>query len=988
MHAAFDADDGEDKLLPITCRFLPYDQWLTTHLSPDWKVHQLKSYVLSKCLSNYDATELGAPPPDPHQGARPPSPITFAKQPHPHDRRRSVSPIQFARAKSPTADSGGEEKATKQVEDDGYQEDDEWDDQDVDEVVFVHRTQKPAAAKSKDSSKKKRLRPHHLTIIRFSTGQALEDDFNVSMYDFSPYELLEVHRSGFIVPLRRDALEDYCMPFWEGPVKVLKPMRDSDYEWRDKWLVAHDCALHICRSENDHEATHELPMSALVAVCTPDHLNLPSISWSSSGSEQRRIVCARFAMAAGDIGTLDITKRDKGKSLKKLRLSKSKDDGPIALGSSPLTLESGSGSPPGTGRARSSFLPANSSRLRPTLDITALSGEKPSSPTPPSQSIPSIMMAVAPDGNIRAKSRTATTTESHRRLLSDDDSGNHSSSESGLSSPVFAHTPLTERDEEMSDMEQPQLKGLDSKARLRELYKPKFGSVKLGGKLHDDYGERTPDSEASFPQARNDKRSKTPTQTHTTDSSQGQWVVFDLSNDDAYTSFLRVLHRWPAQNETYSINSTYIPWVASAPGFYQDDHEVNDGAPFTASVEHAATSGRPMASQYPEWRLWATARARDAGFGDSALLKVAMGIAAQTRMPDRMSEKKRGKQRERGASVAESFSWSTAEPLEGSESESEAEWPGWMGDIRRQASVRKRQALINHYREESGSTTSASATYNSDSMSSSAQMSVSSSSVYPSGTRSPRSHAWSTNSHKLPPRMGLPPAFQHARPQWAGQNLIPPDDLLSPSYAGRRPSLPNLPLPPPKNVSGRAASNPSALATTTMASATTTPIVSPIATAASSSSSRTLPGGAPLPRRASSAGILGFNGLKKKASVDQDARERDVRERERDQRDRQRRLERERGRPAEDRGHRSKLSLSSSTQPQPGVSRTRTMLRRAASGSNLREDAAHGELREVDAASQTSSKKGEGGSTKKKKMSRSEWIVKGLEDALDFVEGK
>ncbi|KAL1738433.1 hypothetical protein HDZ31DRAFT_20084, partial [Schizophyllum fasciatum] len=325
-----------------------------------------------------------------------------------------------------------------------------------------------------------------------------------------------------------------------------------------------------------------------------------------------------------------------------------------------------------------------------------------------------------------------------------------------------------------------------------------------------------------------------------------------------------------------------------------------------------------------------------------------------------------------------------------------------MGDIRRQTHVRRRQAVANHCRDESGST----GPYAAEAYSSSTQVSVSSAAAYASGTRSPRSHAWSTNAHaphsqRLPPRMGLPPAFHHPKPHWPGQNLIPPDELLSPSYAGRRPSLPNIPLSPPppaaKATPNRAASNPATLATIPL---TPTPLSGP-GPSSSSSSTRTPANGAPLPRRASSAGILGFNGLRKKPSMDQDGRDRDVREREHDQKQRaQRRLEKEKEKDArgaklgkdghaKERGHRKKLSISSSAaqqqqqQQQAGSSRTRTRLRRATSGSNLREvtgarepvvmregvvreDMAREAIaREADAASQASSKKSEGSSTKK-----------------------
>ena len=160
-----------------------------------------------------------------------------------------MSPIQFARPETPDVDQANEEGGSKPVEDGGYEEDDEWDDQDMDEVVFVHRPPK-VPPKPKDINKKKRVHSYNVTIIRFSTGQTLEDDFTVGMYDFAPYELLEVHRAGSIIPLRRHALEDYCQPFWEGHVKVLKSTRESDHEWRDKFIVARDGILSICRNQN------------------------------------------------------------------------------------------------------------------------------------------------------------------------------------------------------------------------------------------------------------------------------------------------------------------------------------------------------------------------------------------------------------------------------------------------------------------------------------------------------------------------------------------------------------------------------------------------------------------------------------------------------------------------------------------------------------------------------------------------------------------
>ncbi|TFK64740.1 hypothetical protein BDN72DRAFT_901315 [Pluteus cervinus] len=45
-------DKLHPQLLTIACRFIPYDQWLVTHVDPTWKVKQLKLWILSKCLSS------------------------------------------------------------------------------------------------------------------------------------------------------------------------------------------------------------------------------------------------------------------------------------------------------------------------------------------------------------------------------------------------------------------------------------------------------------------------------------------------------------------------------------------------------------------------------------------------------------------------------------------------------------------------------------------------------------------------------------------------------------------------------------------------------------------------------------------------------------------------------------------------------------------------------------------------------------------------
>ncbi|KAF8652209.1 hypothetical protein AX16_004512, partial [Volvariella volvacea WC 439] len=49
-------------LLTIACRFVPYDQWLITHIDPTWKIKQVKLWILSKCLDKLPLAPFTAAP--------------------------------------------------------------------------------------------------------------------------------------------------------------------------------------------------------------------------------------------------------------------------------------------------------------------------------------------------------------------------------------------------------------------------------------------------------------------------------------------------------------------------------------------------------------------------------------------------------------------------------------------------------------------------------------------------------------------------------------------------------------------------------------------------------------------------------------------------------------------------------------------------------------------------------------------------------------
>ncbi|CAK5283236.1 unnamed protein product [Mycena citricolor] len=190
-----ESDTSSRPLLSVACRYLPHDQWFTTHVDTDWKIKQVKSWLLAKCLP------YAAPPSPPARQAvkkpqRPPSPITFAPDP----RHRPISPITFA-APNKGQQTGRDEDA------------------DVEEEIALSPTRTPPVfSPSSDGefennivtaappkSKKRIVLPSaststkgelftQFTLLRFSTGQILEDDLPLSFYELKADELLELHR--------------------------------------------------------------------------------------------------------------------------------------------------------------------------------------------------------------------------------------------------------------------------------------------------------------------------------------------------------------------------------------------------------------------------------------------------------------------------------------------------------------------------------------------------------------------------------------------------------------------------------------------------------------------------------------------------------------------------------------------------------------------------------------------------------------------------
>jgi hypothetical protein len=79
------------------------------------------------------------------------------------------------------------------------------------------------------------LPPHHYSMLAFSTGQLLEDDYSLAWYGLRPHELLELHPPGTIVRLQREVMLEYVKPYLELDVRALRVITSD----KDKDTHAH-----------------------------------------------------------------------------------------------------------------------------------------------------------------------------------------------------------------------------------------------------------------------------------------------------------------------------------------------------------------------------------------------------------------------------------------------------------------------------------------------------------------------------------------------------------------------------------------------------------------------------------------------------------------------------------------------------------------------------------------------------------------------------
>ncbi|KIJ66645.1 hypothetical protein HYDPIDRAFT_127846 [Hydnomerulius pinastri MD-312] len=306
--------DNYRPLIPLACRFVPYDQWFVTHLDDDWKVKQVKYWILSKC----NLIQASDPPTQ-----RPVSPITFASSIRTRSSMDSVE--------------------------EGYYEDDEYDDDSEDDLPGPHRHPERSRQTiysrlgARPSQSTQTIQPgssplvDQYTLISFSTGTMLEDDFTLSWYNLRPYELLEMHRVGTVVSLPREIMAEYVQPYFEAKVKALRavwspksgrfevPGNDTQHElnggkgkdklgarldafspkstplqsdrrrrrakveWKERWVVVNQGVLSLCKEQAGNAPVHQFSLATLKALRGAE-----SLERACSIIAEQRVVCIKF----------------------------------------------------------------------------------------------------------------------------------------------------------------------------------------------------------------------------------------------------------------------------------------------------------------------------------------------------------------------------------------------------------------------------------------------------------------------------------------------------------------------------------------------------------------------------------------------------------------------------------------------------------------------------------------------------------------------
>ncbi|KAI0045232.1 hypothetical protein FA95DRAFT_1607857 [Auriscalpium vulgare] len=312
--------DTPQALLPLACRVVASDQWLTISLEPSWKISQIKKFILAKLASD------DSPDADP-----------------PHTRYRSVSPITFA--------SVFPSRSSLDRETDSSFDDDREFDSDTDVFPLDHTPnyrKQPSASSSTAVHTVPDVPPpppdtRLYSLVTFSTGQLLEEEYTLSWYRLRPNELLELHPPNTIVRLPREIMLEYVQPYFEVKVRALRVIisekdvlstKDRDaksrpdtmahksisrrprdgiepwspgdgkqgasirkrkktkLEWRDRWLIIHHGMLNLYKNKSDVTPVHSCSLTALTTLRGAE-----DVVHAAGQKSSAYVVCAKFRTA-------------------------------------------------------------------------------------------------------------------------------------------------------------------------------------------------------------------------------------------------------------------------------------------------------------------------------------------------------------------------------------------------------------------------------------------------------------------------------------------------------------------------------------------------------------------------------------------------------------------------------------------------------------------------------------------------------------------
>ncbi|CAL1706447.1 unnamed protein product [Somion occarium] len=303
--------------IPIACRFVSTDQWLTTHVTTTWTVGEVKSWLLTKFLPSSFTS------------------VPYIPRARPSRKRRPMSPIRFA-ARQQTQFKSKRTAEEYYQEDDYDQDEDDLEEDFLEAQKFVAPRQSaslthliPKQSVSSELSSQGRepncVDPASYSLVSFSTGQLLEDRCALDLYSIQPYELLELHNQPFIVRLPREVPGQYIEPYYEARVRALKCVgkateepdpsiqrmdpegrvshqepsgepstarrdrshrkRRSKLEWHERWVLIHQGLFHLCRGRSGYKSSHTSSLSSLLAVMGREQLqNIERTSSSKPAS--------------------------------------------------------------------------------------------------------------------------------------------------------------------------------------------------------------------------------------------------------------------------------------------------------------------------------------------------------------------------------------------------------------------------------------------------------------------------------------------------------------------------------------------------------------------------------------------------------------------------------------------------------------------------------------------------------------------------------